>query len=221
MGRRQFGRIRRLASGRWQARYPGPDGVDRSLGTYDTKLTAHRALVSLEQTITRGDWVSPALRDQTLAEYARAWLASRQLRLRTRESYEDQLRLRILPRLGALPLSKITPRHVREWYGALVQQADTAGRGHRAATSSYRVLRAMLNTAVQDEILLRNPCALRGASAERPTIDPWSTSTTSGPWPTPFPTSTAQLSGWPRGPRCGPPSWPACAEPTSTCQTGR
>ena len=64
---------------------------------------------------------------------------------------------------------------MREWYGALVQQADTAGRGHRAATSSYRVLRAILNTAVQDEILLRNPCALRGASTdrrnERPMVD--------------------------------------------------
>ncbi|MDP9101929.1 MAG: site-specific integrase [Actinomycetota bacterium] len=172
MGRRQFGRIRRLASGRWQARYPAPDGVDRSLGTYDTKLAAHRALVSLEQTITRGDWVSPALRDQTLSEYARTWLASRQLRLRTRESYEDQLRLRILPQLGAFPLSKITPRHVRGWYGALVQLADAAGRGHRAATSSYRVLRAILNTAVQDEILLRNPCALRGASTDRPNDRP-------------------------------------------------
>lgn len=99
-------------------------------------------------------------------------LASRQLRPRTHESYEDQLRLRILPRLGALPLSKITPRHVREWYGALVQQADAAGRGHRAATSSYRVLRAILNTAVQDEILPRNPCALRGASTDRPNDRP-------------------------------------------------
>jgi integrase len=28
-GKRDFGRIRQLPSGRWQARYPGPDGVDR------------------------------------------------------------------------------------------------------------------------------------------------------------------------------------------------
>ncbi len=27
--KRHFGRIRKLPSGRYQARYPGPDGVDR------------------------------------------------------------------------------------------------------------------------------------------------------------------------------------------------
>ncbi len=26
MGKRRFGRVRELPSGRWQARYPGPDG---------------------------------------------------------------------------------------------------------------------------------------------------------------------------------------------------
>jgi hypothetical protein len=27
-GKRRFGRVRRLPSGRWQARYKGPDGID-------------------------------------------------------------------------------------------------------------------------------------------------------------------------------------------------
>ena len=38
--RRRFGTIRRLPSGRYQARYPGPDGVRRSPDdTFATKPT--------------------------------------------------------------------------------------------------------------------------------------------------------------------------------------
>lgn len=172
MGRRQFGSLRRLPSGRWQARYLAPDGVDRSVGTYDTKAAGHKALVQLETEIQRGNWLSPAIRDQSLREYAQAWLANREVRPRTRESYEDQLRLRILPGLGDLPLSKITPRHVREWHSALVQQADEAGRGHKVVSSSYRVLRAIFNTAIEDELVLRNPCMIRGASTDSPSRRP-------------------------------------------------
>ena len=29
MGKRRFGRVRRLPSGHYQARYAGPDGIDR------------------------------------------------------------------------------------------------------------------------------------------------------------------------------------------------
>ena len=85
---------------------------------------------------------------------------------------EDQLRLRILPRLGKMPLGKITPQEVRSWHSALMAQVEAAGKGHRAVSASYRVLRAIMNTAVQDEILAKNPCTIRGASVDRPTQRP-------------------------------------------------
>lgn len=172
MGRRQFGRVRKLPSGRWQARYPAPDGGDRSLGTFTTKAAASQALAQVELQMASGNWLDPVRREQTLASYADAWLATRNLRPRTRESYEDQLRLRILPRLGKMPLGKITPQEVRSWHAALMTSADASGKGHRAVTSSYRVLRAILNTAVHDEILARNPCTVRGASVDRPAPRP-------------------------------------------------
>jgi integrase len=168
MGRRQFGRVRRLPSGRWQARYLAPDGEDRSLGTFATKAAANQALAQVELQMTTGAWLDPGRREQTLASYATSWLETRDLRPRTRESYEDQLRLRILPKLGKMPLGKITPQEVRTWHSALMMQAEAAGKGHRAVSASYRVLRAILNTAVHDEILARNPCTIRGASVDRP-----------------------------------------------------
>jgi hypothetical protein len=43
--RRRFGSIRRLPLGRWQARYTGPDGVDRPADdTFDTKADAENWL---------------------------------------------------------------------------------------------------------------------------------------------------------------------------------
>ena len=168
MGRRQFGRVRKLPSGKWQARYLGPDGLDRSLGTFPTKGNANQALAHVELQMASGAWLDPARREQTLASYAKDWVATRNLRPRTRESYEDQLRLRILPKLGAMPLGKITPQEVRAWHSSLTAQVESTGRGSRSVSSAYRVLRAILNTAVEDEILSRNPCQIRGASSDRP-----------------------------------------------------
>ena len=40
-GKRRFGRVRQLPSGRWQARYAGPDGIDRPADeTFATKTDA-------------------------------------------------------------------------------------------------------------------------------------------------------------------------------------
>ena len=38
--RRASGAVRKLPSGRWQARYTGPDGALRTLGTFPTKAEA-------------------------------------------------------------------------------------------------------------------------------------------------------------------------------------
>ena len=172
MGRRQLGRVRKLPSGKRQARYAAPDGEDRSLGTFASKSAANQALAQMQLQLASGALIDPARREQTLASYAATWLETRNLRPRTRESYEDQLRLRILPRLGKMPLGKITPQEVRAWHAALMAQVEAAGKGHLAVSASYRLLRAIMNTAVQDEILVRNPCTIRGASVDRPTQRP-------------------------------------------------
>jgi hypothetical protein len=53
--RRRFGSVRMLPSGRWQARYLGPDGLPRRAPTlFDTKRDAERFLVSTEAEMLRG-----------------------------------------------------------------------------------------------------------------------------------------------------------------------
>jgi hypothetical protein len=56
-GKRRFGRVRELPSGRWQARYKGPDGIDRPAPqTFARKVDAEKWLVKprLRLTTTSG-----------------------------------------------------------------------------------------------------------------------------------------------------------------------
>lgn len=168
-GRRHFGRVRRLPSGRWQARYPGPDGRDRAAAqTFEAKGDAERWLSAAETDIGRGQWVDPSASRTTVEAWSKLWLANRtDLKVRTRELYDWLLGKYILPQLGHVPLGKITPTLVRSWH------AEISRFGSRTPVrQSYSLLRAMLSTAVSDEVILRNPCVIKGAgvshSAERP-----------------------------------------------------
>src|SRR5262245_36037044 len=58
--RRRFGAVRRLPSGRYQARYLSPDGVTRPADdTFDTKTEAEVWLARKEAEIFDGDWIAP------------------------------------------------------------------------------------------------------------------------------------------------------------------
>jgi integrase len=166
--RRRFGRVRKLPSGRWQARYSLPDGREVAApDTFNTKTGAERWLSSIETDLSRGQWVDPARGQGTLSAYAEQWMLARpDLKVRTRELYAWLLEKYLVPQLGHVPLTKITPTVVRTWHAALVRTAKPT-----PTRQAYSLLRAMLNTAVTDELLLRNPCTVRGAgvshSAER------------------------------------------------------
>jgi hypothetical protein len=74
---------------------------------------------------------------------------------RYRETCLRNLRLHLAP-LEDVPLKALTPAVVREWYA-------TARRGRGGATSiqqSYRFLRAVMNTAVRDGAVVKNPCQI-------------------------------------------------------------
>ena len=106
--RRQFGTVRKLESGRWQARYHAADGSRfPAPGTFATKAEAARWLASVETDQFRGTWVDPEAGKVVFAAYAEAWLAAKpRLSPRTREIYAAQLRLHILPSVSTdVPLA--------------------------------------------------------------------------------------------------------------------
>src|SRR5215471_18868910 len=59
--RRDFGSMRRLPSGRWQAIYTGPDGQrHKAATTFDDKTTANLWLRRQQAAIADGSWGQPA-----------------------------------------------------------------------------------------------------------------------------------------------------------------
>ena len=84
--KRAFGELDSLPSGRFRARYTGPDGARHSAPiTFMARIDAEGWLVDQERMISRGEWVPP--RRQTreaplllLGEYAAAVVGRRRLR---------------------------------------------------------------------------------------------------------------------------------------------
>lgn len=164
MPKRRFGRVRKLPSGRYQARYLGPDGIDRPAPhTFTTKTDAERWLTRVEAEIIRDSWRDPNLGRVRVADYLDEWVSQRPgLRPRTVDLYRSLSRRYLVPALGDRMLCDLTPGIIRAWHAELV----TAGTGRTTAAKAYRLLRAVLNTAVDDEIISRNPCRIKGAGAE-------------------------------------------------------
>lgn len=168
-GRKQrepFGRIRKLPSGRHQAGYIGPDlALHRPASTFETLLDARAWLADERRLIDAGTWTAPAVRSRTapatLAAYAEPWLAERNLKPRTRYLYRRLLDQKILPDLGSVPLKAINGLTVREWYAKL-DPAFPTRRAH-----AYALLRTILGSAVADELILANPCHIRGAGSSK------------------------------------------------------
>lgn len=162
--RRRFGRVRQLPSGRWQARYSGPDGIDRPAPqTFDRRADADRWLAKVEDDLIHGQWTDPELARVPLRIFAVAWLRERpNLRPKTVQLYEGLIRLHILPGLGDVTLGEVTPGRVRAWRAELL----AGGLGTVTVAKAYRLLRTIMGTAVEDRLIRSNPCQIKGASTE-------------------------------------------------------
>ena len=76
-------------------------------------------------------------------------------RPRTLESYQGNFNLHLLPRLGSKPIDEITKEDVRKLIAVLVD----AGKAKMAIRLIVAQLCAVLNHAIEDELIMRNPAA--------------------------------------------------------------
>ena len=171
MSRRDFGSIRKLASGRFQARYRLPSGhMIAAPHTFPTKGDAGRYLASIETDLVRGTFADPSGSRLTLAEWAEEWIERPGKRpssvVRDRQALEVWL-----PRLGDLSLTAITAYEV---------QAAVDARAKEVAPSTLRrdfaTLKALLNAAVDVDMITKSPARRTKLPdvlpPERPTVGP-------------------------------------------------
>ncbi len=138
---------------RWMVIYRDHQGRQCSAGSFKSETAARK---TLNRTV---DGVTPVERVQSyssksLGSYAPAWLAGHQLEESTRRTYKSSLKNWIRPYLGQMQLGKITKADLRVWIRQL--QNDEAGTA--AIHKAFKVLSAMLKTALEDDLIKVNPC---------------------------------------------------------------
>jgi integrase len=163
--KRGFGEISRLPSGRYRARYTGPDANRHSAPlTFVARIDAEGWLVEQERLISRGDWRPPARQvretPHLLGEYAAVVVARRRLRPATVALYAKLLRLTILPTWGNQPLGDITAADVSTWYSGMrntpTQQAN-----------AYGLLKSIFKEALEEGIVEANPCRVKAGGQKQ------------------------------------------------------
>ncbi len=154
--KRHFGSVRKLASGRWQARYRDGAGRRHSADrTFPTKRAAEHWLAMAEADLQRGDWADPALGRLTLAEWADEWMATTvHLRVKTRDGYASMLRTHVVPAFGQEPVANIEQVDVRRFLADL----SAAGSAPGTVRAARKVLRLVLATALGSGAIRVNPC---------------------------------------------------------------
>lgn len=170
--RNHFGGVRKLPSGRYQARY-WHAGVHHSAPlTFLAKADALAWLAATETDVHRGAWVDPMGTQMPVAELADRWLEhDPSKRASTVARDEAILRLHILPQIGKRRVGDVTPpdvqKMVNEWAKA---QAP------RTTRRQYDVARALFSYAVATDWLARSPCRgidlPRVDALRRPTVTP-------------------------------------------------
>lgn len=161
--KRTFGEISKLPSGRFRARFTGPDLNRHSAPTtFVARIDAEAWLVAQERAISRGEWSppvrqmaeAPQQRPPTLSEYSATVIGRRRLRPATLALYEKLLRLAITPTFGDRQPSEISVAEVTAWYRSMnatpTQQAN-----------AYGLLKSILKDAVEDGLIATNPCRVK------------------------------------------------------------
>jgi hypothetical protein len=165
---RSFGTVRRLPSGRWQVRYYDQAGVRHTAPrTFPSKADANRYLAQVEADLLRGARTDPRLARITLGEWVeRWWPTTADLRPGTRTLYRYLLRRFLLPAFEGTALGRIDVMAVRSWLAELHEAGEVTP---TTIAKAYRLLRHILNVAVEAGYLPKNSVAIKGAGLERAT----------------------------------------------------
>jgi integrase len=155
---------------RWLASYQDTAGR-RHAKSFDKKVDAERYLALMGADVARGAWVDPALGRTKFGGYASEWLASQTFDVSTREQVEHRLRVYVYPTWEDVPLARIRASAVQKWLAELNQRLSPG-----TVRQAFIHFSAILNAAVDDEMIAKNPCKSRSVvppAVARQRVVPW------------------------------------------------
>jgi integrase len=145
------GCITRRADGRWEARITLADGRRKSLYA-KTRQEVQRKMAQVRRDIEGG---LPIVDErQTLAQFFESWMRSAKHRLKASayRRYRTNLRYHLLPALGHVVLSRLTPQQVQVLYTGKLD----AGMSASSVANIHTVLHSALGEAVRLGLVQRN-----------------------------------------------------------------
>lgn len=155
---------------RYVVRWRTPQRQSRKR-TFTSKRDAEVFEAKVSTKVAEGSYVDRRTGAITLGEYAGKWIAGRltksgqPLRPRTAALYR-YLVASYFGGLSSMLVNRITPVDVAAWRAGL--------RGERTPAKAYRLLRAMMTTAVREQMIAANPCQVDNGGVEptkeRPTM---------------------------------------------------
>lgn len=179
MSTRSFGSITLESTGRYRARYTGPDGRRYSAGRFATRKAAIRQLARVEDRIDARTWLSPteesaiekARRAEaergniTVTKWANRWLdlGARRWTPRTLSDYDFRVKKHVLPYIGESRLDAVTASEIDRWYEHLLV-ANSKG----VPRPVYMTVRSMFAAAVKARLIDVSPVQVEGAGRHRP-----------------------------------------------------
>ncbi len=171
--------IRKLASGRYQVRYTGPDSKRYSSGTFTRKTDAERALarvtVKTETEVHKGSWKPPRKtgdpgpdpKTLTVRALSEEWIRSRvdrqgrPLAPKTVELYR-KLVDHPLREFADQPIRQIHSEAILAWWNRA--EFGTA----RTRNAAYKYLKSLLDWAQRRELITASPCKVDNGTLYTP-----------------------------------------------------
>ena len=158
-GAKGGGTIRQRPDGRWEARYTL--GIDPGTGKQiqksvygKTQKEVRQKLTAITAEIDEGTYMDvPRLKT---ADWLNTWVEEYigNVKPATRKSYQDHVRLNIIPYVGAVPLSKLTAAMIQQMYNEL--QTDK-GLSPKTIKNVHGVLHRALEQAQKMGYIRNNP----------------------------------------------------------------
>ena len=165
------GNIRKRKDGRWEGRYTA--GIDPETGKPIAKSvlarTQRECKEKLAKAVAEAETVNVRRVDEyTLGTWLQTWYelyAKPHLRFSTAEYYRRGIELHITPRIGDIPLKKLTGRDLQGLYKDLqehgrlreAQKGKQPGLSDSTIRGIHTMLHNALDRAVKERLIVRNP----------------------------------------------------------------
>jgi integrase len=139
---------------RWQARYDGPDGRERT-SLWRTIPEAERELIKQEGAKLTGSWLDPKAGLVTVESFAiETWLPAQGIITRSETEYRGALNRYLIPEWGGRQIRSIRPSEAGAWQKLLVSKYELSG---QTPNRVARYVRSVFKLAVVDRVIPLSP----------------------------------------------------------------